>query len=81
MFLQSAMLFAEMSYLTDERCFREAQGIMPLAQGLLEWVQASSQLEGSCHSPPHDGFYTAAGGTFICVPPLSLGLWVNLGRR
>lgn len=34
MFLQSAMLFAEMSYLTDERCFREAWGMMPLAQAL-----------------------------------------------
>lgn len=33
MFLPSAMLFAEMSYLTDERCFGEAQGIMPLLQG------------------------------------------------
>lgn len=46
MFLQSAMLFAEMSYLTDERCFGEARGIMPLLQALTGMGAGISQPSG-----------------------------------
>lgn len=46
MFLQSAMLFAEMSYLTDERCFGEAQGIMLLLQALTGMGAGISQPSG-----------------------------------
>lgn len=52
MFLQSAMLFAEMSYLTDERCFRAARGITPFTQTLPHIATWVTGLRGSHRSPP-----------------------------
>lgn len=46
------MLFAEMSYLTDERCFRAARGITPFTQTLPHIATWVTGLRGSHRSPP-----------------------------